>query len=56
MTPVSIEPVKEADPGAMELPVIVATVGWTAFKAVCIWYAALAKLVALARLTEALKL
>jgi hypothetical protein len=31
--PPSIEPVKDADPGAIEPPVVVATVGWTAFSA-----------------------
>ena len=55
ISPPSIEPVKDADPGAIELPVVVATVGWAAFNWDWRRPAALAKLVAPARLIDASK-
>jgi hypothetical protein len=51
--PPEIEPTKDADSGVMELFVVVATVGWAAFKADWMRSAAVVKLVALARLTDA---
>ena len=56
ISPPSIEPVKDADAGAIELPVVVASVGWAAFNADWIRLAAFAKLVARARLIDASKL